>query len=76
MNKNQETRLRLLESATASTRRYFLFDESACNPAFDIEAAKEKLRMERGATDDELIVLLVTLESQPTLAADKAWARF
>jgi putative transposase len=49
-------RLRLLESATTSARRFFLFDKSSFDPSFDLEAANERLRREKGATDDELFV--------------------
>ena len=47
MNRNQETRLRLLESVAGSTRRYFLFDESGWRSrssrlADEYDAAQER----------------------------------
>jgi len=56
MNRGHESRLRLLESAAAPRRQFFIFDESSLGRPFDLEAKKEELRRERGITDADEVV--------------------
>jgi len=57
MNRNQEARLRLLESSRAG-RRFLICNWPPGNPAFDLEAELDKLQREKGLTDaDEVVVV-------------------
>ena len=58
MNRGHESRLRLLESAAAPRRQFFIFDESSLGRPFDLEAKKEELRRERGITDAHDVVMV------------------
>jgi len=58
MNLGQEKRLRLLESASSSGRKFFVFDDSCLGRPFDLEAAKEQPRREREMTEDDEVVVI------------------
>ena len=69
MNRGQETRLRLLESSAPLGRRFFICDCPPGNPAFDLEAEKDRLRREHGMTDADEVVVVSWLPPQDEPAA-------
>ena len=59
MNRTIENRLARLESATRARRKFILWDNSALDPQFDLEAEKDRLRHERGMRDDDELIIIV-----------------
>lgn len=58
MNRSIATRLEKLENVSRAGRQFILWDNSALDPLFDLEAEKERLRREQGITDQDSLVII------------------
>jgi len=57
MNRGQEARLRVVETAIRSSRTFIIAGTTICGEPLDVEAEMEELRREHGMTDADKVII-------------------